>query len=186
MVKLTVWNKGSTGGIISFTDYDKGGDQLINRLKLNFNPAPEPGKRGISTPTGIVRAEVPVGAVRRPTTTTSTTSDYGVTYNNSSYDNYSNSTADYEVRNTAGTVYRVQIIAVKTFDPNHSRYRPVEGMGSLQTEYISDRDLTRVMLGDFYSMSEARSIQDQVQQYDSYSRAFIVEYNNGVRGRVIR
>jgi len=96
---------------------------------------------------------------------------------------------NYEVVTTAprrqGEYYKVQLIAVKTFDPDHSRYNPVENMGRLDTEYIVDRDLTRVLLAEYHSFDEAKAEMRRVRKYKNFERAFIVKYRDGERiGRV--
>ena len=84
-----------------------------------------------------------------------------------------------------GEYYKIQLIAVKSFDANHSRYRPIENLGRLDTEYVVDKKLTRVLLADYQSYEEAKSDLDKVQQNRDFARAYIIKYVDGERyGRV--
>ncbi len=84
-----------------------------------------------------------------------------------------------------GTYFKVQLIAVVKFDINHSRYRPVEDIKRLDTEYIVDKKLTRVLLGDYESIDDALLDRDKVRKFKNFERAFIVKYVDGERiGRV--
>jgi hypothetical protein len=84
-----------------------------------------------------------------------------------------------------GEYYKIQLIAVRSFDANHSRYRPVENMGRLDTEYIIEKKLTRVLLAEYHSFSEAKSDLKKVRQKSNFERAYIIKYVDGERiGRV--
>jgi len=85
----------------------------------------------------------------------------------------------------SGEYYKIQLIAVKTFDANHSRYRPVEGMGRLDTEYIVEKRLTRVLLAEYHSYDEAKTDLRKVRGNSAFARAYIIRYMDGERmGRV--
>ena len=191
-VRAAVGSNGSTNtATYGSTGTYSGGSETVNQIP-NPKPRTETGAPGISTPVGTVRAAVDPN--RRPVATGNTPydTDYGsggVYTENSTSSSYSPNSYDYgSGSNSApsGTVYRVQIIAVKTFNPDHRRYESVRGVGELKTEYFADQDVTRVMLGEYYSLSEARAAQDRAQESPNFSRAFIVEYNDGYRGRVLR
>jgi hypothetical protein len=88
----------------------------------------------------------------------------------------------YEYQTTAprheGTYYKVQLAAVSNYD--EGRFSGVEDLGVLQTELILSRDLYRVLLADFFSLEEARSVREQARSA-GYGSAYIVEYINGER-----
>ncbi len=79
-----------------------------------------------------------------------------------------------------GTYYKVQIIALANFNRNDKRYDSVRKLGRIDYEFISDKGLTRVLLGDFRSKAEAQDILNTASQ-NGYSGAFIVKYKNGER-----
>jgi hypothetical protein len=89
---------------------------------------------------------------------------------------------NYEYETTAprhsGTYYKVQIAAVGNYDP--ARFSNIADIGTLQTEFIIARNLNRVMLADFFSLSDARSALSQVKE-EGYSGAYLIEYINGER-----
>ncbi|RME95508.1 MAG: SPOR domain-containing protein, partial [Bacteroidetes bacterium] len=80
-----------------------------------------------------------------------------------------------------GTYYRIQIAALRRYDP--AKYANLSQYGKLYTETLVGRNLTRVLVGDFFSASEAQSALSQVRSV--YPEAYIVRYDDGVRyGRV--
>ncbi len=89
---------------------------------------------------------------------------------------------DYEYQTSAprhsGTYYKVQLAAVSNFNP--SRFSDIASLGRLDTELILARGLTRVLLADYFDLSRARSILQQVKN-KGYSGAYIVEYVDGER-----
>ncbi len=83
-----------------------------------------------------------------------------------------------------GTYYKIQLAAVRRFDPNASNYQAVSTIGRFDTENLPDRGLVRVLLGDFFTEEEARSALSQIKS-SGFSGAYPVRYDNGVRyGRV--
>lgn len=119
----------------------------------------------------------------RPSTvpTTTTTGGTYTTRGRSARDNYEIVTSS--PRHT-GTYYKVQIIAVASYDENHRRYNPVRGLGRLDTEYIVAKKLTRVLLADYFSFDEAKQTLRQAQR-NGFSGAYIIKYEDGERmGRV--
>jgi len=93
---------------------------------------------------------------------------------------------NYEYETTAprhnGTYYKVQIAAVGNFDP--ARFSNIADIGTIQTEFIIERSLNRVMLADFFSLPDARAALSKVKAR-GYSGAYLIEYVNGERyGRV--
>ena len=83
-----------------------------------------------------------------------------------------------------GTYYKIQLIAVVRYSEDHARYQPVKEMGRLDTEYIIERKLYRVLLADYGSLQEAREALSIVKT-KGFEGAYIVEYENGQRiGRI--
>ena len=80
-----------------------------------------------------------------------------------------------------GIYYKVQIIAVVKYDPNQSRYNPVRNLGRLDTEYIPNTKLTRVLLADYFSLKEAERVLEKVVKHRSLESAYIVRYEDGKR-----
>ncbi len=96
---------------------------------------------------------------------------------------------NYEILTSAprlrGTYYKIQLIAVEDFNESHPRYREVKKLGRLDTEFILEKELYRVLLADYFDLEDAKKDLEKVQQYRSFRRAFIVEYRDGQRyGRV--
>lgn len=86
---------------------------------------------------------------------------------------------------TSGTYYKIQLIAVYKYNPNHSRYKPLNGMARYDTEYIVEKKLTRVLLADYGSYEEAKEQLKKVRLHNNFRRAFMVQYIDGERiGRV--
>ena len=81
----------------------------------------------------------------------------------------------------AGVVYKVQLIAVRKYDDAHVRYRSARNYGSIQTEYLPEKNLTRVLLGTFYTKEEAESIRRSMKEQKDFKTAVVVKYENGVR-----
>lgn len=90
-------------------------------------------------------------------------------------DNYEYETAAPRLQ---GTYYKVQLAAVGTYIPE--RFDNVSSLGRLDTERIIQRKLTRVLVGDFFSLDQARSMLKQIQS-KGYSGAYLVEYKDGER-----
>lgn len=91
---------------------------------------------------------------------------------------YSSSAPRYE-----GTYFRVQVAALRSYDPNNSKFSGLPDYGIISTEYIDARKLTRVMVGDYFSESEASFALDELRTL--FANAYIVRYDDGVRyGRV--
>ena len=81
--------------------------------------------------------------------------------------------------------YKIQIIALSKFNPNLSMYNSVKNLGKLDTEYIQDRGLYRVMIADYSSASAAKADLSAVRKNRMFHDAFIVEYKDGQRIRTI-
>lgn len=82
-----------------------------------------------------------------------------------------------------GRYFRIQIGALKTYDPGNSRFSNLSNYGEVSTEFIPSRNLTRVLVGDYFSQSEVTTVLNQIQ--NDYPNAYIVQYDDGIRyGRV--
>ena len=81
--------------------------------------------------------------------------------------------------------YKIQIIALSSFNANQSRYNTVKQLGKLDTEYISDRGLYRVLIADYNSADDARNDLAKVRKNRDFNDAFLVEYKDGQRIRDI-
>lgn len=95
---------------------------------------------------------------------------------------------NYEIVTSAprykGVYYKIQLIAVKTFNESHSRYAEVKKMGRLDTEFIVEKKLTRVLLADYGTLDEAKDALGDVKD-SGFSGAYIIQYEDGERyGRV--
>ncbi len=84
-----------------------------------------------------------------------------------------------------GTYYKIQLHAIEKYKPESSRYRPAKELGRLDTEYIVEKGLTRILLSDFFSEREAREMLSRVKTR-GFERAYIVRYVDGIRQRRIR
>jgi len=88
-----------------------------------------------------------------------------------------------EAPRLSGTYYKIQIIAVSKNNSSldHPRYRKVKEIGRLDTEFITDRNLYRVLLSDYNSMDEAMNDLKKVKAMKDFEGAFLVEYRDGER-----
>ena len=82
------------------------------------------------------------------------------------------------------TIYKVQVVAVNVHDINHPRYKDVKNIGTIETEEIANRSVTRVLITDLADKQAAVAIKNQVIEY-GFVDAFVVKYEDGQRiGRV--
>jgi len=140
-----------------------------DREPVKINTAPEKPRQG-----GVVRT--PSGKVIR------LRNGVYLTRGLSPKDNYEILTSAPRLR---GTYYKIQLIAVEDFNESHPRYREVKKLGRLDTEFILEKELYRVLLADYFDLEDAKKDLEKVQQYRPFRRAFIVEYRDGQRyGRV--
>lgn len=82
---------------------------------------------------------------------------------------------------TAGTYYKIQIIALAKVDMNHARFSKVKDLRRLDKEFYADKKLYRVLLADYASFEEAQADLESVRGQKEFSDAFIVEYKDGER-----
>jgi hypothetical protein len=80
-----------------------------------------------------------------------------------------------------GIYYKIQMIAVKRFDMEENRYRPIKDLGRIDTEYIVNKDMVRVLLADFPQYDSAVEVLAEVKKNREFAGAYIIKYENGVR-----
>ena len=81
----------------------------------------------------------------------------------------------------SGLYYKVQLVALEKYKPSSRAFDKVKSLaGSLDTEFVTDQRLTRVMLANFFTAEEAFSALAQVQR-KGFPDAFVVRYENGTR-----
>lgn len=83
-----------------------------------------------------------------------------------------------------GTYYKVQIISLRNYDPNKTIYDAIKVYGDIETEFIIQKGLTRVLLGSYFNEAEAKAAMENARS-NGFGQAFIVRYDDGQRfGRV--
>lgn len=81
-----------------------------------------------------------------------------------------------------GTYYKIQVAAVRNFSPSDPKYQSLTALGSLETEALPDRNLNRVLVANFFTPAEARTALQRARAM-GFESAYVVQYDNGVRGR---
>ncbi len=79
-----------------------------------------------------------------------------------------------------GEYYKVQLKVVVRFNDNDPQFREAKQMGHLDTENLPAKGWIRVLLADFFSVSEARKAMLKAHQL-GFKDAFLVRYKNGIR-----
>lgn len=79
-----------------------------------------------------------------------------------------------------GIYYKVQISTVETYDGNDPQFNTVKSMGRIDIEKIAAKGWTRILLADYFSISEARRITEKARSL-GFPEAFIVKYQDGNR-----
>ncbi|MEY4135750.1 MAG: SPOR domain-containing protein [Saprospiraceae bacterium] len=180
--RVAVNAEGYEGGSYTFFTSDQGnvnyGQPLFLRKLTALPPAPVANPAPVTNPVPPVTTPAPAptnaGSIGVP----------GETYTlkgTSQIDNL-------EYRSNApryyGVYYKIQLTAVGRFDPADARYSKLSDLGSIQTEFILSRNLTRVLVGDFMDETSVRQAFSQVKRR-GFPGAYIAKYENGVRyGRV--
>jgi hypothetical protein len=83
-----------------------------------------------------------------------------------------------------GVYYKIQVTALAQPNLDIPLFDSIRSLGLLTDEYLIDRNLSRVLLGDFFNLQEASSILQQVW-LGGFPEAYLVKYENGSRfGRV--
>lgn len=79
-------------------------------------------------------------------------------------------------------VYKIQLMAVSSFNANETRFQMPKNFGRLETEYLKDKKLIRVLLSKFSTEEEAKQILNKMKSTSrDYNSALIVRYENGLR-----
>ncbi|MEM1322659.1 MAG: SPOR domain-containing protein [Bacteroidota bacterium] len=79
-----------------------------------------------------------------------------------------------------GIYYKVQFTVVVGYNESNPIFDKVRDKGRLDTEFIKEKGWTRVLLADFFSVTEARRLSEELRQL-GFPDAFIVKYRNGRR-----
>ena len=79
-----------------------------------------------------------------------------------------------------GVYYKIQLVALRKFNPKNKKFQSIKDLGRFDTEELVERNITRVLLAEFFSQEEARDALEQVQD-NGFARAFIVQYEDGER-----
>jgi len=77
-----------------------------------------------------------------------------------------------------GTDYRIQLAAVRNYDPN--QFSGVNSLGSVKLE-SAGTGVNRVMMGNYGTLGEAQAVLNAVKS-QGFPTAYILRYSNGVRG----
>lgn len=85
-----------------------------------------------------------------------------------------------KVEEMNGIYYKVQICSVGDFNPNNSAFDQVRYLGNLDTEFLASKGMTRVLLGNYLSRSDAEDIGRSAKK-SGFPGAFVVEYKDGQR-----
>lgn len=80
-----------------------------------------------------------------------------------------------------GVYYKIQVAATKRFDMEEPRYLPIRGLGRIDTEYIVNKDMVRVLIADFMQYEEAQNMLTEVKKSREFTGAYIIKYENGIR-----
>ena len=78
-----------------------------------------------------------------------------------------------------GTYYRIQVAAVGKYNAAHAKFNNLSLFGPVYTEYLASRNLTRVLVGDYFNQSEVQTVLSEVKK--TIKGAFVVKYDDGVR-----
>ncbi len=76
--------------------------------------------------------------------------------------------------------WKVQIAAVDRFSPDDPLFASTLDEGPLEAEFLAEKNLWRVLLGDFSSRADA-SMMLQKMKAKGFAEAFLVKYENGQR-----
>jgi hypothetical protein len=79
-----------------------------------------------------------------------------------------------------GVYYKVQIISVGTFDKNDPDLQTAVKLGQLSTEYIVEKDVYRLLIGEYLKLSDAEVLLQKLKSA-GFRDAFIVKYKHGIR-----
>lgn len=87
-----------------------------------------------------------------------------------------------ETSKTAGeTTFKIQLEAMPALLESDPRYASVRVWGRLTAENIGERNLQRIMLGDFDDKKSANDLARELRNTGAFPTAFVVRYVRGVR-----
>ncbi len=82
----------------------------------------------------------------------------------------------------AEVVYKIQLMAVRKYNSNETRYQLPKNYGTIETEYLGGKNLTRVLLANFSTKEEAERVLNTMRSASrNFKSSVIVRYENGVR-----
>ena len=82
-----------------------------------------------------------------------------------------------------GVYYKVQIVAVGKYE--EARFEELATIGDIETEFLTGKGITRVLLAAFLSAEDAKNAQASAKNM-CYPNAFIVKYENGRRYGMVK
>jgi hypothetical protein len=83
-----------------------------------------------------------------------------------------------------GVYFKIQLLALNQPNLNSSVFNQVRSVGQLETEYLVDRNLSRVLIGDFFTVADANGALQIVKNL-GFKDAYLVRYEDGNRfGRI--
>lgn len=83
-----------------------------------------------------------------------------------------------------GIYFKIQLLALNQPNLNSSVFNQVRTIGQLETEYLMDRNISRVLIGDFFTQNDANGALIMVKNM-GFKDAYLVRYEDGTRfGRV--
>ncbi|MCB0636718.1 MAG: hypothetical protein KDC54_08885 [Lewinella sp.] len=152
-------------------------------MQMDGEAAPDDSGMMAETPAEPTPTEPPAEPPTKPTKPAPTPVEPGETYTARGASPDDNLEYTTNAPTHQGTYFKIQLAAVGRYQSDHADFRRVSSVGEIQTEFITSRNLTRVLLADYFSESEVRQALADAQRV--FPRAFIVRYDDGVRfGRV--
>jgi len=79
----------------------------------------------------------------------------------------------------SGTYFRIQVAALRKYDAGNAKFMTLPNYGQVATENVLERNLTRVLVGDYFTQAEATFALAEIRK--AYPDAYIVQYTDGVR-----
>jgi len=79
-----------------------------------------------------------------------------------------------------GSSYKIQFITLPGLKESTTQYQNLSSFGTIYFEYLLNKGLTRLLLGDFKHIGDAEYTLEKVSA-SGFPHAFIVEYKDGLR-----
>lgn len=187
--RIDVDAPGFQPGSQTFNTFDATGEIFAQALMLEpTNPTPP-----VTDPPPTTNPDYTDGTTTPPVTDPGTTinpntdpnppsvvTNTGETYTTQGVGAYDK--AEYQTNATKydGTYYKVQLIAVAKFNENDKIYEDLLTLGDLETEYLTDRGIYRVLISAFLTAEEAKQVRSTARS-NGFPNAFIVKYEDGMR-----